>query len=177
MFCPKCGAETTDVMNFCGSCGTALNAGKNQTGHTQERGNRRGQQLGAAGAVNKTRRFESPKSDLGGILDDFEDWLRSNNYETQRMTTEEKKVVVQARRPGEWRKLVGMATATNVVFNQSKGSLVVEVGAGQWLDKAPWVLIGAFVALPLALPAGIGAWEQWRHPDYIFEYLSDRIGA
>ena len=101
MFCPECGAEITEMMNFCGECGTALNAGKNQTGRTQERGNRRGQQVGAAGPLNKTRRYESPKTELEGIMDDFEDWLRSNNYETQRLTTEDKKTVVQARRPGD----------------------------------------------------------------------------
>lgn len=177
MFCPKCGEETTEMMNFCGSCGTALNAGKYQTGRTQERGNRRGQQIGAAGAMNKTRRFDSPKADLEEILDDFEDWLRSTNFETQRLTTEDDKVVVQARRPGEWRKVIGMSTATNVVFNQSKESLLVDVSAGQWLDKAPWAVVGALVNPLLAIPAGIGAWEQWRHPDYIFEYLSDRIGV
>lgn len=177
MFCPQCGDDIDDTMNFCTSCGAALNAGENTFGRQQVRGNRRGQQVGASGAMTKTRRFDSLEDDLDDVVSDMEDWLRSNNYETQRLKTEDDKTLVQAKRPGEWRKIVGMDTAANITFHQGQKNLTVEIGEGQWLTKAPWALVGAVINPLFAIPAGIGAWEQWRLPDYVFEYLSDRVGG
>jgi len=66
---------------------------------------------------------------------------------------------------------VGMSTSLNIVFRQSGDALMVEIGAGKWIDKAAAGVVSMVVLWPLVLTAGYGAWEQIKMPDRIFDYI------
>jgi RNA polymerase subunit RPABC4/transcription elongation factor Spt4 len=50
-------------------------------------------------------------------------------------------------------------------------SMVVNIGAGKWIDKAGAAAVGAIVFAPLMLTAAIGAWANKKLPDEVFECI------
>jgi hypothetical protein len=68
-----------------------------------------------------------------------------------------------------------MATSLNIVFTQSVDMMTVEIGAGKWIDKAAVGTVSMFILWPLAVTAGIGAWEQMKMPDKVFDYIGSRF--
>ena len=51
----------------------------------------------------------------------------------------------------------------------------VEIGAGKWVDKAAVGTVSLFILWPLAITAGMGAWEQMKLPERIFDYVGSRL--
>ena len=85
-------------------------------------------------------------------------------------------MLLQIKKRGSWRELVGMATSLNVVFHAGEeNTLTVEIGAGKWIDKAAVGTVSLLILWPLAITAGIGAWEQMKMPENIFEYIGSRL--
>jgi hypothetical protein len=80
--------------------------------------------------------------------------------------------LLQIEKVGGWRKFVGMSTALNIVFHQVENTVNVEIGAGRWIDKATTGTVAYFILWPLAVTAGIGAWQQLKMPERIFEHVS-----
>jgi hypothetical protein len=68
-----------------------------------------------------------------------------------------------------------MATSLNIVFYQSGDTLTVQIGSGKWLDKAAVGTVSFFILWPLAITAGLGAWEQMKMPEKIFDYIGSRL--
>lgn len=164
MNCHECNAEITDRMNFCTDCGTNLHEsfGTNL--------NRRGQN----DQPNlKTRTFKCNKIDFEGKVTRFQGWLRSEGFETQKFNAEDGKILIQAQKPGIWRKVVGMSTATNILLSQNKGKMIVEIGLGRWYDKIAGGVIGRLWTPYLWAPAAYGAFEQWTLPDKLFAYFNE----
>jgi hypothetical protein len=44
----------------------------------------------------------------------------------------------------------------------------VQIGSGKWTDKAGIGTVEVFILWPLAITAGLGAWEQMKMPERIF---------
>ena len=166
--CPKCGKEQKEGAKFCTSCGVemALYQGVGQTGL-------RGWE---------TRSFPCTTEKFHGLLADLKDWLISQNFNCQQITGEDrgtidKYTVLQVAKKGGWRKFVGMGTALNIVLYQKPNHIIVEIGAGRWIDKA---LVGAaafpllFWFPPLAFAAGFGTWQQIKLPKKIYQYISEK---
>ncbi len=84
-------------------------------------------------------------------------------------------MLLEVKKRGDWRKYVGMATALNILFTQSGDTLTVEIGSGQWIDKAGAGAVGVFVLPPMAIAAGYGVWEQMKMPDKIFDFIGTRL--
>ena len=168
MCCPKCGKEQEEGAKFCTSCGVemALYQGVGQTGlHGWE-----------------TRCFPCTTEKFHGLLADLKDWLISQNFNCQQITGEDrgtidKYTVLQVAKKGGWRKFAGMSTALNIVLYQKPNHIIVEIGAGRWIDKA---LVGAaafpllFWFPPLAFAAGFGTWQQIKLPKKIYQYISEK---
>jgi hypothetical protein len=91
------------------------------------------------------------------------------------MSTETQAVLLQIKKRGGWRDFVGMATSLNIVFRQSVDTLTVEIGAGKWIDKAAVGTVSMFILWPLAVTAGVGAWEQMKLPEKVFNYIGGRL--
>ena len=67
---------------------------------------------------------------------------------------------------------VGMSMALNIVFHKVENTMNVEMSAGRWMDKATTGAVACFILWPLDLTAGIGAWQQLKMPERVFEHIA-----
>ncbi|MCL6257467.1 toll/interleukin-1 receptor domain-containing protein [Aquiflexum sp. TKW24L] len=102
-------------------------------------------------------------------------WLNSEGYDTQQFKIENDEEMIQVKKRGGWRKFVGMETSLNVILKHKNRSLTVYIGSGQWIDKAAVGAVSMVILWPLLVTAGIGAWEQHKLPDKIFEFINTRL--
>ena len=109
------------------------------------------------------------------LIADVKSWLDGQGFDSQEMSTENDRHLIQIKKRGGWRDFVGMATSLNLVFHQAEDTLTVEIGAGKWIDKAAVGTVSLFILWPLALTAGYGAWEQMKMPQKIFDYIRNRL--
>ena len=86
--------------------------------------------------------------------------------------------VMQASQPKDgWKTITGMRLAVTVQLTVTENQLNVTVGEGQWSDKIGAGAIGLFVAWPLAITAGMGAFKQKKLPGEIFQVIENCIVA
>ena len=84
--------------------------------------------------------------------------------------------VMQASQPKDTLKtLTGMRLALTVQMSVMGDQLNVSIGEGQWTDKIGAGAAGLFVAWPLAITAGIGAFKQKKLPEEVFQVISNTI--
>lgn len=84
--------------------------------------------------------------------------------------------VMQASQPKDgWKTLSGMRLAISVQLAVVGEQLNVTVGEGQWSDKIGAGAIGMFIAWPLAITAGMGAFKQQKLPSEIFGVIENFI--
>ncbi len=84
--------------------------------------------------------------------------------------------VMQASQPKDgWKTLTGMRLAVTVQIAVMGEQINVTVGEGQWSDKIGAGAIGLFVAWPLAITAGMGAFKQKKLPSEIFQVIENTI--
>ena len=177
--CPKCRAHVNPGARFCSTCALALEghdspaaaAGSSAAparAYEQSPSSPR-----APGA--KIRRYACPPNATPQLIADVRNWLDAEGFDCQKMNTDGDGTLVQIKRRGGWREFTGMATSLNIIFRQSSEMLVVEIGAGKWIDKAAVGTVSMFILWPLVLTAGYGAWEQMKMPDKIFAYIGNRF--
>ena len=123
--------------------------------------------------MNQSKTFPSPSSRFSELIASTQKWLSREGFQCQKLHTEDGGTLLQIEKIGGWRKLVGMSTALNIVFHQVEETVNVEIGAGRWIDKAATGAVAYLILWPLAVMAGIGAWQQIRMPERIFEHISD----
>lgn len=168
--CPTCGKYNPTESVFCGGCGSNLSspspsastaapnpAAPPRSDHT------------------KSRTFTCQPEQRRFLIQRLERWLEREDFECQELETDDKDLLMQVRKKGSWRKFVGMATALNIVLHQSGEEMKVTVGEGQWLDKAIVGSVSMFVLWPLAITAGIGAWQQNQMPDRVLNFIQDTL--
>jgi len=161
--CPQCKKPVEPDWRFCLSCGSQLPAAPD---------------LGSAGRIpgSKSRRYACSADAVARIIGDVRGWLNSQDFDTQQIQADQDSVLLQIKKRGSWRDFVGMATSLNVVFHPEQDDvLTVEIGAGKWVDKAAVGTVSLFILWPLAITAGIGAWEQMQMPEKIFDYIGSRL--
>lgn len=84
--------------------------------------------------------------------------------------------VMQASQPKDgWKTLTGMRLAVTVQMAVMENHLNVTVGEGQQSDKIGAGAIGLFIAWPLAITAGMGAFKQKKLPAEIFQVIENCI--
>jgi hypothetical protein len=165
--CPKCGAKVGTEVVFCGACGHKVSAAlPRYPEHGSDSPSRAGW---------KCRRYTCRQDDVQRLTADLKNWLRNESFDLQQMDTEDQGVLLQVKKRGALRDLVGMSTALNIVLKYSGDMLSVEIGAGKWVDKAVVGAVSMLVLWPLAFTAGYGAWEQSKLPDKIFEFVGARL--
>lgn len=163
--CPQCQKHIEPDWQFCLSCGTSLA----EILRSQPGGN--------AGQIpgSTSRRYACSLDDIPRLIGDVRGWLNSQDFDTQQVNTDSDSVLLQVKKRGSWRDLVGMATSLNIVFHTGEDTLTVEIGAGKWVDKAAVGTVSLFILWPLAITAGMGAWEQMKLPERIFDYVGSRL--
>lgn len=83
--------------------------------------------------------------------------------------------LIKAREEDKIKNLVGMGLATQVQIIPSEDTVTVNIGSGKWIDKAGLAAVGAWLFFPLAVTAGIGAWNQKKLPEDIFNAIDNYV--
>lgn len=173
-FCPQCGIKAETGQKFCGACGAALERPNNAKVQGQIMTSFIGEKVPEI-AGSKSRRYICKPDETPRLITDIEAWLGSKGFDYQQITTENQSQLLQIKKRGGWRDFVGMSTSLNLVFHQSGDTLTVQIGAGKWIDKAVAGTVSLLLLWPLAITAGLGAWDQMKMPEKIFDYIGSRL--
>jgi TIR domain-containing protein len=168
--CPRCQIYVDAESRFCQKCGTPLQ----QQGSDFAPGPADGDHVQKIPG-STSRRYTCPEEDAVRLINDVKGWLDSQGFDTQQVSADDQSLLIQIKKRGGWRDLVGMATSLNILFHHSSDTLTVEIGAGKWIDKAAVGTVSLFLLWPLAITAGMGAWEQMKMPDKIFDFIGSRL--
>ena len=95
--------------------------------------------------------------------------------DTQGAETTEGYVMQASQAADGWKTFSGTRLAITIQYVLFGDTLNVTVGEGQWSDKIGAGAVGWFVAWPLAVTAGIGAYKQKKLPDEIFAVVEKTI--
>lgn len=126
--------------------------------------------------MNESRVFILNGTDMQKIVTRLEGFFRTEKgMEVQSSETTEG-YVMQASQPKDgWKTLTGMRLAVTVQMTVMGNQLNVNIGEGQWSDKIGAGAIGLFVAWPLAITAGMGAFKQKKLPGEVFQVIETTI--
>jgi len=123
--------------------------------------------------MSQSRSFICQPDRFQELVESTQKWLSSDEFKCQKLQTEDGRTLIQIEKSGGWRKFIGMSTALNIIFHQVENIVNIEIGAGRWIDKAAVGTISMFILWPLLVTAGIGAWQQAKMPERIFEHIND----
>jgi hypothetical protein len=126
--------------------------------------------------MTHSKSFPCPNPRFSGLVASTQSWLAGEGFKCQKLQTEDGGTLLQIEKVGGWRKIVGMSTALNIVFHQVENAVNVEIGAGRWVDKATTGAVAYFILWPLAVTAGIGAWQQLKMPERVFAHIAKFLG-
>jgi len=199
-FCSSCGASLTSSDKFCTQCGTKVGSippneskrGENSKGsffgsdipivesakgklknlYQRSRG-RNSEREGEINENMKMRRFKLQEHHMDDLINEFQNWVNWKNFNHQRLRTEEGGLLIQIQKKGEWKHYLGMGTALNILFTNEHDVLILQVGAGKWMDKALAVGVGAIFLWPFAVTATLGAIEQATLPKAVFNFVEE----
>lgn len=121
--------------------------------------------------------YQAPNLNLNHIAQAIGDWYRAQRFEVQVLPIPDEGIVVQARQQEGWRNALGMSSTLNIGLRYKQSTLIVEIGAGKWTDKAIAGGVGALFVWPLFFTAAYGAWKQSHLPQRTFEFIQAFLGA
>lgn len=126
--------------------------------------------------MNESRVFMLNGTEVSQIVVRLENFFRTEKgMEVQSSQTTDG-YVMQASQPKDgWKTIAGMRLAITVQMTVMGDKLNVNIGEGQWSDKIGAGAIGLFVAWPLAITAGMGAFKQKKLPGEVFQVIETTI--
>lgn len=123
--------------------------------------------------MEESRVFSLNGVSLETVVKSVETFLRDEKgMEIQSAPVEHGCVIQATQKKDTLKMLVGMRLATTVQLVVSGENLNVMIGEGQWADKLGAGAVGLFLAWPLAVTAGIGAYQQKKLPEDILNVIS-----
>ena len=126
--------------------------------------------------MNETRVFMLNGTQVQDIVTRLEGFFRTEKGMDVQSSQTTDGYVMQASQPKDgWRTLTGMRLAVTVQMAVAGDQLNVSIGEGQWSDKIGAGAIGLFVAWPLAITAGMGAYKQKKLPSEVFQVIENTI--
>lgn len=126
--------------------------------------------------MNETRVFMLNGTQVQDIVIRLEGFFRTEKGMDVQSSQTTDGYVMQASQPKDgWKTLTGMRLAITVQMAVAGDQLNVNVGEGQWSDKIGAGAIGLFVAWPLAITAGMGAYKQKKLPSEVFQVIENTI--
>ena len=126
--------------------------------------------------MSESRVFMLNGTELQTVVTRLENFFRGEKgMEVQSSRTTDG-YVMQASQPKDgWKTISGMRLAVTVQMAVMGEQMNVMVGEGQWSDKIGAGAIGLFIAWPLAITAGMGAFKQKKLPSEIFQVIETCI--
>ena len=126
--------------------------------------------------MNETRVFMLNGTQVQDIVTRLEGFFRTEKGMDVQSSQTTDGYVMQASKPKDgWKTLTGMRLAVTVQMAVAGDQLNVSIGEGQWSDKIGAGAIGLFVAWPLAITAGMGAYKQKKLPSEVFQVIENTI--
>lgn len=126
--------------------------------------------------MNETRVFMLNGTQVQDIVSRLEGFFRTEKGMDVQSSQTTDGYVMQASQPKDgWKTLTGMRLAVTVQMAVAGDQLNVSIGEGQWSDKIGAGAIGLFVAWPLAITAGMGAYKQKKLPSEVFQVIENTI--
>ena len=126
--------------------------------------------------MNETRVFMLNGTQVQDIVTRLEGFFRTEKGMDVQSSKTTDGYVMQASQPKDgWKTLTGMRLAVTVQMAVAGDQLNVSIGEGQWSDKIGAGAIGLFVAWPLAITAGMGAYKQKKLPSEVFQVIENTI--
>ena len=126
--------------------------------------------------MNETRVFMLNGTQVQDIVTRLEGFFRTEKGMDVQSSQTTDGYVMQASQPKDgWKSLTGMRLAVTVQMAVAGDQLNVSIGEGQWSDKIGAGAIGLFVAWPLAITAGMGAYKQKKLPSEVFQVIENTI--
>lgn len=123
--------------------------------------------------MEESRVFSLNGVSLETVVKSVETFLRDEKgMEIQSALVEHGCVIQATQKKDTLKMLVGMRLATTVQLVVSGENLNVMIGEGQWADKLGAGAVGLFLAWPLAVTAGIGAYQQKKLPEDVLNVIS-----
>ncbi len=123
--------------------------------------------------MEESRVFSLNGVSLETVVKSVETFLRDEKgMEIQSAPVEHGCVIQATQKKDTLKMLVGMRLATTVQLVVSGENLNVMIGEGQWADKLGAGAVGLFLAWPLAVTAGIGAYQQKKLPEDVLNVIS-----
>ncbi|HIE50600.1 MAG TPA: hypothetical protein EYP85_02480 [Armatimonadetes bacterium] len=114
--------------------------------------------------------------EVDDLADELLSWFRRGGFQTQDFV-EGQAIVLQARKTSWLRAISGLNLALTVRLVPLEEGLRVEVGAGEWIDKAVGGALGVLVAWPLAVTTGIGLVQQSQLPQQVLDFIEGYVYA
>lgn len=126
--------------------------------------------------MNETRVFMLNGTQVQDIVTRLEGFFRNEKGMDVQSSQTTDGYVMQASQPKDgWKTLTGMRLAVTVQMAVAGDQLNASIGEGQWSDKIGAGAIGLFVAWPLAITAGMGAYKQKKLPSEVFQVIENTI--
>lgn len=126
--------------------------------------------------MNETRVFMLNGTQVQDIVTRLEGFFRTEKGMDVQSSQTTDGYVMQASQPKDgWKTLTGMRLAVTVQMAVAGDQLNVSIGEGKWSDKIGAGAIGLFVAWPLAITAGMGAYKQKKLPSEVFQVIENTI--
>ncbi len=118
--------------------------------------------------------FKLPEGfNASSVGKEVENFLRSEKNLTTEGTQTPDGYFVQAKEHegSSWKKLAGMTMAIQVQIVEVSDTITVNIGNGEWSDKIGAGAVGMVLFAPLAVTAAVGAYNQKKLPNEIFEHI------
>ena len=126
--------------------------------------------------MSESRVFMLNGTDPQSIVSRLDSFFRTEKGMEVQSTKTADGFAMQASQPKDgWKTLTGMRLAISVQLTVVENQLNVTVGEGQWSDKIGAGAVGLFLAWPLAITAGMGAFKQKKLPSEIFQVIESYI--
>ena len=126
--------------------------------------------------MTETRVFMLNGTQVQDIVTRLEGFFRTEKGMDVQSSQTTDGYVMQASQPKDgWKTLTGMRLAVTVQMAVAGDQLNVSIGEGQWSDKIGAGAIGLFVAWPLAITAGMGAYKKKKLPSEVFQVIENTI--
>ena len=126
--------------------------------------------------MSESRVFMLSGTDVQTIVSQLGNFFQTEKGMEVQSTKTTDGYTMQASQPKDgWKTLTGMRLAISVQLTVVGNQLNVTVGEGQWSDKIGAGAVGLFLAWPLAITAGMGAFKQQKLPAEIFQVIESCI--
>lgn len=126
--------------------------------------------------MSESRVFSLNGTDVGAVVSRVEGFFRTEKgMEVQSSKTADGYVMQASQQKDGWKTISGTRLAITIQLTVFGNQLNVTIGEGQWSDKIGAGAIGLFIAWPLAITAGLGAYKQKKLPEEVFHVIENFI--